>query len=286
MELASVVETVTAISVILLMISASRDDFRTREVSDMHWAAIGIIGLTGHLFTSHLTGNLSFTMAASLLAGALFLLSVLVESERISLTAGLLSLTIAIVSLLIADGNAMATGCSISVLYCCLFVVGFYTGLIRGGADAKCLMAIALAFPVYSDFGSSLFSDVPAILKTLFPPAVATLFLGSILSVVGCAVYCTYMNLQNQGLIRGFYRGYMMPAVMVPISFAWPAENIVGGERVRCGIPADEDVEEICDRYRENGIYEMYVTPMMPFVVPLTAALVFVLVFGNPLFIL
>ncbi len=285
MELVSVVETVTSVSVILLMISASREDFRTREVSDLHWAAMGTIGLSGQLIISYLDGTLTFSVTASLLAGAMFLLSVLVGTERFSRLMRAGSLTLVAISLMTADGNATAIGCSISVLTCFLFLAGYCTGLIRGGADAKCLMAIALVFPSYPEYGLDLFADVPAILKTIFPPAVATLFLGSVFSVIGCAVYCTYMNMQNQGFIRGFYRGYMLPAVMVPISFAWPAENIIDGERVRCGIPADEDVAEICDRYRENGIYEMYVTPMVPFVVPLAAALVFVLAFGNPMFI-
>ncbi len=286
MELASAVESFALVSVILILISASRQDLRTREVSDLHWAVAGTIGIGCHLLVSCLTGNLSTSVLTSLLAGALFLLSVLAGSDRTSCILWIVSAILALSSLMITDDSGTAAGHAEAVLLCFLFLGGFHAGIIRGGADAKCLMVIALAFPVYPDFGTCLFSDVPALLKMLFPPAVAALFLGSVMSVAGCASYCTYMNLQNHGLIRGFYRGYMMPAVMVPVSFAWPAEDLVGGERVRCGIPADEDVLGICDKYRENGIYEMYVTPMVPFVVPLTAALMFVLAFGNPMFIL
>ncbi len=286
MEPASAVESFALVSVILVMMSASRQDLRAREVSDLHWAAAGAVGIGCHLLTSHLTGNLSISVLTSLLAGAVFLLSVLADSGRAGPAIMAASAILALSSFLLSDGDEAATSYSVAVLLCFLFLGGFHTGIIRGGADAKCLMAIALVFPTYPDFGLNLFSGVPAVLETAFPPAVATLFLGSVFSVAGCAVYCTCENLRNHGLIRGFYRGYMMPAVMVPISFAWPAENIVGGKRVRCGIPEDEDVESICERYRENGIFEMYVTPMVPFVVPLTAALVFVLVFGNPMFIL
>ncbi len=286
MELASAVETITMISVITILFSASLADFRTRTVSDRHWAAAGAVGLTGQLFTAHLTGNLSFSVLTSLLAGALFLLSVFSESESTSRVLRGMSLLLATASLLNSDGNPTAIGCSVSVFVCFLFLAGFYTGIIRGGADAKCLIVIALVLPVYPEPLMDLFPDVPAVLKTAFPPAVAVLFTGAVMSVVGGAVYCTSRNLKSHSFVRGFYRGYMMPVAAVPDAFAWPAEDIVGGERVRCGIPADDDVEKVCGRFLENGISEMYVTPMMPFIVPLTAALLFVLAFGNPMFIL
>ena len=264
----------------LAMLFAAYSDMRTREIPDIYWKFIGAVGIAGWVLTAIVKDVFGLPAALAALAQVLFLISVLCETRVDGTVLEIISVALALIPAVLPDGTLIH---SVPVFFCVLFHVLYSIGIVRGGADAKALMAISIAIPAYPDLGFGVFAGSGA-LESLMVPSFSVLFLASVLSVVGCAVYCI---IRNRGIsMPGFYCGYMMPVADVCGSFVWPAEDIVDGKRCRCGIPDEGGTVEICDRFRSLGLSEIYVTPMVPFVVPIAFSLIFIVLFGSPLFIL
>ena len=269
-----------AASVCLAMLFAAYSDMRTREISDLYWKFIGAIGVAGWVLIALSEGTFGIPAGLAAIAQILFLVSVLCETRIDGTVLEIASVILALIPAALPGGTVEY---SVPVFFCVLFHVLYSIGIVRGGADAKALMAISIAIPVYPELGFGVFSG-NGVLESLMVPSFSVLFLASVLSVAGCAVYCT---VRNHGVsVPGFYCGYMMPVADVCSSFVWPAEDIVDGKRCRCSIPEEGKNVEICDRFRSLGLSEIYVTPMVPFVVPIAFSLIFVLLFGSPMFIL
>ena len=276
----TLIQSFTAVSVCLAMLFAAYSDMRTREISDIYWKFIGLVGIAGCALAAFIQGELGIAVVTVLAAQVLFLYSVLCDTRVDGILLEMLSVSLAVIAPVL-DGGCLTY--SIAVFFCVGFHVMYSIGVLRGGADAKALMAISIALPVYPDIGFGTFAG-NGFLESLMIPSFSVLFLASILSVVGCALYCT---VRNHGMtMPGFYCGYMMPVADVCNSFVWPAENIIDGKRCRCTVPDDGNEVEICDKFRSLGLSEIYVTPMVPFVVPIAFSLIFIVLFGSPIFIL
>ena len=274
------IQSFVAASVCLAMLFAAYSDMRTREISDLYWKFIGAIGVAGWVLIALSEGTFGIPAGLAAIAQILFLVSVLCETRIDGTVLEIASVILALIPAALPGGTVEY---SVPVFFCVLFHVLYSIGIVRGGADAKALMAISIAIPVYPELGFGVFSG-NGVLESLMVPSFSVLFLASVLSVAGCAVYCT---VRNHGVsVPGFYCGYMMPVADVCSSFVWPAEDIVEGKRCRCSIPEEGKNVEICDRFRSLGLSEIYVTPMVPFVVPIAFSLIFVLLFGSPMFIL
>ncbi len=274
------IQSFVAASVCLAMLFAAYSDMRTREISDLYWKFIGAIGVAGWVLIALSEGTFGIPAGLAAIAQILFLVSVLCETRIDGTVLEIASVILALIPAALPGGTVEY---SVPVFFCVLFHVLYSIGIVRGGADAKALMAISIAIPVYPELGFGVFSG-NGVLESLMVPSFSVLFLASVLSVAGCAVYCTVRN--HGASVPGFYCGYMMPVADVCSSFVWPAEDIVDGKRCRCSIPEEGKNVEICDRFRSLGLSEIYVTPMVPFVVPIAFSLIFVLLFGSPMFIL
>ena len=276
----ALIQLFVAVFTCLAMLFAACSDVRTREISDLYWKFIGLVGIAGWTSVTVLEGDFGTSVMLAVAAESLFLYSVLWETRVSSTLIEILSVILALIPAAIPGGTLEY---SAPVFFCIIFHVMYSLGIVRGGADAKALMVISIALPVYPDIGFRLFEG-NGILEMFMAPSLSVLFLASLISVVGCAVYCT---VRNHGItVPGFYCGYMMPVADVCGSFVWPAEDIVDGKRCRCAIPDDENAVDICDKFRSLGLSEIYVTPMVPFIVPIAFSLIFVILFGSPIFIL
>ncbi len=165
-----------------------------------------------------------------------------------------------------------------------LFLVMYYSGILAGGADAKALISLSLAFPAY-----------PAIpwLPLLWAPHLpASAVLSFPVSVLAAAAMLTLIPMALIGF-RNASEGRFGPRMLTEYpmllrdaenSYVWPAVDVEGGELVRRR--PDADVGSVYARLKAEGIEEIPVTPMVPFVVPIAAGFAAVLAAGNPLFAL
>lgn len=114
-----------------------------------------------------------------------------------------------------------------------LAILGMYNlGLVRGGADAKALMCICMMFP----------PSTMSIRDLIINPTIEIMLSSLMLSLTGC-IWVLYRNLSDDHIHRRMFTEYMVDDGCVP-RFTWVTRELDDGCRM--------------------------VTPMIPFIVPLT----------------
>ena len=250
-------------------------DLRTREVPDWHWAAIGLIGPILCLLS--VQGLSVCVLLVSVM------LTVCMLSERLD---GFRAVPVIVASAVLMSvpvftedsGWTRYAGLSVLAMYL-LFYAMYVTGLLRGGADAKCLMSLALAFPVYP------VSDPLPLLWVMDQPESLVANLSMSVLVVSLALslssvfYVLCVNLRQGYRGRRMLTAFPMDVGRARTAFVWPVERVADGEKVPC---RDYDSrEKILDELEAAGIERVMVTPMIPFVVPVAVSFAVVVVLGS-----
>lgn len=266
----------------IILLHAAACDLRSREVPDWHWAALGTVGPVLCLLSVH--GAPGFPSASCIMLGSV-MLTVCMLSESLHGPWAVLTIIAATAVMAIplatgASGWSAYSGLSSAVMYL-LFYAMYMTGLLHGGADAKCLMSLALAFPVYP-----VSDPLPLVWTMGFPeslvmnPSMSIMVLALLLSL-SSSLYVLGVNL------RGGYRGrrmltaFPMDVGRARTSFVWPVERFVDGRIEPC---RDYDSrEEVLDGLIAAGVERILVTPMIPFVVPVAASFAITIILGSPL---
>ena len=265
----------------VVMVHASVCDVRSREVPDIHWA---VIGASGAILSTLSVRDVGALGAVSTMAGSLLLLAYML-SERLSgavavpVVAASAVLTIAPFA---ADpGNPFARAAVASfVTFFAMFAM-YRIGLITGGADAKCLMSFSIAFPVYPESGTIPLVWVPEpSVALLMNPTVSVLVMGLVISLTSCA-WVVARNIRDGYVGRRMFTTYRMGVSSARTAFVWPAERLDDG--VLVPHRGFDDRDEVLEELYCAGVSDVRVTPMIPFIVPLTAAFLIVTVLGSPL---
>lgn len=168
-----------------------------------------------------------------------------------------------------------------------LVAYAFYMfGLLRGGADAKAFMAIALLVPIYPAFGG-----LPLIswaensgFGIAFPFALVALLNAALLLIFLPLAFLIYnLTRGNLKLPEGLL-GYEANTRDLP-KFIWLMQRIEDGEVVRELFPRrSRDIEEETKKLIEAGQDRVWVTPQIPFLLPLTVSFTLSFLVGNLLF--
>lgn len=66
--------------------------------------------------------------------------------------------------------------------------------------------------------------------------------------------------------------------------FVWPLEKLVDGKQKFVYMPKNFDVEEEFDEFKKHNIKEIWVTPKIPFMIPLLLGFIFLFIFGDILY--
>ncbi len=254
---------------VLVLLSASLHDIRSREIPDWHWVLLCIMAL----FCTFLRYN---PLPAAVISSSYVLMILFLFVERVK----------GVIAVAVLAGSAVLTLVSYELtkelsmwvtLLMLIFILALYlTGLIRGGADAKAMVAISMLFPVYPDVGCVLWEPEYPI-AYIFNPAFSTLIVGLLLSLL-MAFYVLCRNLRcGRVSVTSFYmrieeaRGY----------YVWPLEDVSDGRKVK--VRTQDDMDSIYDRLESAGFEDVLVTPMIPFIMPMTAAFILVMILGFPL---
>jgi len=181
-----------------------------------------------------------------------------------------------------------------------LGLVIFYVGGF-GGADAKALMCIALALPIYP---SHLLSQPTGVFSPLFP---LTIFTNSVLlgalsvfyalsrNVVWTAMHkkSVFEGLEKEPLshkLLALISGYKVKMSKLENSHMFPLEDVYvneQGEKTRklLVFPKDEESEDIVARIsnnnKEQNIEDVWATPGLPLLIFVTLGLIIALAYGD-----
>jgi len=166
------------------------------------------------------------------------------------------------------------------------FVVMYMLGLIRGGADAKAMISLAILFPLYPALGGfPLLHGSTGSAQLLFPFAFVILFTAAIITAL-TPIYYLSRNLASRDMkFPQSLFGYKAEHSQLKGKHVWLMERMEGGEHVIYVRPKkDEDLEKEIDLLVRSGHTRLWITPMIPFLVPMLLSLVFSTVVGNLIF--
>ena len=68
--------------------------------------------------------------------------------------------------------------------------------------------------------------------------------------------------------------------------FVWPLEKIVDGKRKFAYMPKNFEIEDELNEFEKNGINKIWITPKIPFMIPLLAGFICAFVLGDILYYL
>ncbi|MDR3282200.1 MAG: hypothetical protein LBS92_01125 [Candidatus Methanoplasma sp.] len=263
--------------------SAALSDWRTREVSDLHWAVIGVAGTILFLTYSVAEEGLKWEFFSLALGSALILADILLDKDleqRLLYPAMAVAFSVPLYSL--HSDALFSAWLSVPVCYL-LYLAMYYAGILKGGADAKCLIVLSMMFPMFPEMLGFPWIGVDDRIAMIFVPSISIMFFASVAILpLGAAMAAT--NALRGDFDRRMFIGYRMDAALAASASVWPTEDAVDGAVVRAR-PSDEP-EEAVRRLIEAGAEKIWVTPMIPFIVPLAAVSLALLVLGSPLFLI
>ncbi len=272
--------------ILATLLSASVFDWKYREIPDWHWAIMFVVGIIisiARVMDPDL-GPVGFLMP---LCVALIAFDCLYDRESSAITDVMIYISIAIlaiVSFVAIGGDVGRTFISIPITYATMNVL-YYTGIVRGGADAKSIIAIASVFPTYPEILGMPLIDVPSGIESqVFTPAFAVLTMALVLSLL-YGVFNLVRNLiAGNTMMPQMIMGTKMPIEKAKISKVWSMEDVVDGESVITTSAIEDD--EVWKRLEDGGRTEVWVTAIIPFLIPITIAFVLMVTMGFPLFTL
>ena len=155
----------------------------------------------------------------------------------------------------------------------------FQLRLIFGGADAKALMALAILLPLQPNI-----EQLP-IWGQSYMPAAWTVFSNSIILFLLIPLGLFILNITKRNIrFPHAFLGYKMKIKEAEEKFVWPLEKIVDGETKFSYMPKNFDATEEYKEFEKQGIKEIWVTPKIPFMIPLFAGFIFTFIFGDVMF--
>lgn len=275
---------ITFVITIIVLVSASISDWKKREVSDKHWAILGIAGVSLFFTYSILEYGFKWEYFCLAIASLMALLDILWDRNKFVLLFYLTLALLFVIPLYYLSGDPLQLAWA-SIPVCYLLYVGMYIfGIIKGGADVKCLISLSMMFSIYPAFLTFPLIEISSSpISDIFVFSISALLLGAIMSCF-IVIYYIIVNCKEGNKDRKMFTGYMMDISKAEHSHVWPIEDVVDGEIVSICVPQEE--QEVFQRLKEAGCERVWVTPMIPFIIPITIATVFLIFVGNPLFLI
>jgi len=157
-----------------------------------------------------------------------------------------------------------------------LMYVLFQMRLIFGGADAKALMSLAVLAPFQPVIG-----EFP-LLGTSFMPFPWTIFSNAVIMFLIIPLSLFFLNLAQRHVEFPYmFLGYRMSVSKAREKFVWPLEKRVDGKKKFTYMPTHFDTDEEWESFEQQGISEVWVTPKIPFMIPLLAGYICSFLVGD-----
>lgn len=284
------------------LVVAAISDVRTRKVRDPLWIALGSIGLilaAVELSVSPFDlGALALLGSSAILFYAIFFGAPLFEEDGFHarpLRLAIFGLAVLLFFAPVVIHSGSASGLPTTTLewyampVMAVLYQGFYRArLLHGGADAKALIALSLLVPRYPEV--SPFPLVPldprmeSVLHLVFPFSLVVWVDAAVLFLAVPIVLLIANAIRGDLAFPQALLGYRVPARSLP-RHVWLMEKIDRrGDHLLVLFPKrGGDPAEDLARLRDAGVDRVWVTPQMPFMVPLLGGFLLAFLLGNVL---
>lgn len=273
---------------IIVLAYASVLDWRTRRVPNTYWIALSLVGLA--LIPIQLLADEKDLKFLLIMVPILVILSDVYWGSEEGPLAKYMTVAkyavavVAIVALAYLWGTDGYFQHFLAVPIMMLLIVAMYMlDVIRGGADAKALLSLSILFPFYPVLGSFpiLHSDAPSA-EIIFPFSFVILITAAVLVVLLPLGFLAKNLASRDFQFPLAFLGYRMESAEIGKSHVWLMERIQDGRHVTSTrTRRDEDLGKEVEALSEAGYKRIWVTPKIPFIVPMTASIILSAVIGN-----
>jgi archaeal preflagellin peptidase FlaK len=158
--------------------------------------------------------------------------------------------------------------------------VFFQLRLLFGGADAKAIMALAILVPFEPVFFGFPLNHTPM-------PFSWVIFSNSIVIFLFVPLSLLIYNLIKKDIrFPHCLLGYKMPLKKAKEQFVWPLERIVDGHKRLSYVPHAFESNDVYEDFEKIGLNHIWVTPKVPFMIPLLFGFIVSFILGDILFTL
>ncbi len=286
---------VTRVAIALALLTmAAISDWETRTASDKFWAAMGAAGLA-LLGVQIVMDDLDPLYLLILLPIGWVFFDMLWDRKGIFeeginwLPLMLYIASAACLTVLVGlfyNSEDLWALLSILVMFVVYYLMYIFD-IIKGGADAKALIALTVLIPVYPMVGGFPLVPVPeGMAQFVMPFSLLVLFYGALITLAIPVYYVFYNLSKGDRKIPAMFFGRRMDIEEAKKKHVWPMERIEGQEVSVSSIPQSNPVEEQFAALEAKGMKTIWVTPKIPMLIPLTFGLIIAVVVGNIVFAL
>ena len=163
-----------------------------------------------------------------------------------------------------------------------IFRAFYRAGILKGRADARAIMSVALLQPNYPSFlGFPIFvPEFVDVVEITFPFAFLVLLYAALIAILLIPALFILNALRRDFGFPEMLLGYRVPLDSVNKGKFWLMERIVDGEHVLVIRPG-EHTEDDLRKLREIGRERVWVQPKIPFIVFITAGLFLAYILGS-----
>jgi preflagellin peptidase FlaK len=290
-------ESVNALRLVLslsILAYASFLDLRTRKVPNVYWIGLGVAGL-GLILVQLYVDDMPIEYLLVFVPILAILADVYLGSEeettRAKLTTfGKYALALgSILALAYQYGGDEYFQHLLAIPIIMLFVVVMYMlDIVRGGADAKALISLSILFPFYPAFGSLPFiHGETSAAETLLPFSFSILVNAAIIVALTPLVFLARNLSRKEFAFPLGLLGYKLDTAEIANKHVWLMESIMDGKLVTHVKPRKQENQKAdIELLASSGYKRVWVTPKIPFIVPMFVSLILTTVVGNVLLLI
>lgn len=274
---------------------AARADWKTREASDLYWIVIGAAGMVFLTFQI-LNDGVDLLYLLVLVPIGLFFLDIFWERKgmfegginAVPLAMYLLGFAILGAMVLQFNSDLYFWKLMIVPIMFLIFILLYQFDIIKGGADAKALIALAILFPLYPLIDTLPLIHLPYDAAQFVLPFPLLILFNAAVLTIAVPVFLFFYNMAKRDIrFPAMLFGYKLPLAEAKTKFVWPMERIENGVVKFSVFPKGSDFTEAeFDHLAAVGLQVIWVTPKIPFLIPIAASLLFSVIIGNVLFLL
>lgn len=272
---------------------ASWSDWKSRTASDSYWIIIGTAGLTFLCMQLLEDGVPPLFFLFPLSLGIIFYDLFWDRPGLLEKGSNDMAIVLYVVAficlgtlLIIYWDSSYLWEMMVIIIVFLLIMVLYYLDVIKGGADAKALIALTVLFPSYPVFAGFPLISIPSDLAMLlFPFSILILFNAALLVMIFPISFMFYNLVRGDVKFPLMLFGYRMTIEEARRKFVWSMERVENGSIVSSLFPnGSEDEEKVMAHLEANGAEHVWVTPKIPFLIPITISLLFSALVGNLFF--
>lgn len=175
-----------------------------------------------------------------------------------------------------------------------MFYAMYNLGIPKGGADTKALMALSVLFPIYIfkplliDFSFFTSEKIFSGIAYIFPFAFSVLINATVISLFVPLCLVIYNATKSDLKFPYCAFGYKMNINDIPKKHVWLMDQIdEKGNISTVLIPRQSEKDtEMIKEFEKHGHKNAWVTPKIPFIIPMAVGFLLIFLIGNILFTL